>query len=216
MKITIVRQDLVLLLLLQKEEWNNTLPLSRKLNLFSSCNEVGEIEQIAPPVKELTVGNADTQSTSSCHSHEQRLNNIENRLAQYDLLFEENIRLKKSVQSLTSAFLDLKSKVDHIEHGLANALQTIGYDNFLGSLNALNIEQIHLQAQLNRLLENALSRDEQGRLMRHMEAMQGRIGRLEQHLLSHRNMLTNISTSVRSLANAVTSDRLPGVDIQPV
>ena len=213
-----------MLLLLQKEELNNLLP---------TCKVVGVKEKIKPSVKELSAGNNDTRSASSICSlevqiteqHEQRLTNLENMFAQHDLIFkvnlqlkQDNLQLKQDNLRLNNELRDVIRKVDYTEQVLTNALrcQKDDYDFLQGHLNALQNEQVNLRAQFSRLMENTLSHEERDRLIRNMEAIQERIGRLERHLLSHRNMLTNISTSVRSLANAVASDRVPGVDIQPV
>lgn len=188
---------------MQKEELNN---------LWPACKVVGVKEKIKPSVKELSAGNNDTRSASSFCSlavqiteqHEQRLQNLENMVLQ---LKQDNLQLKQDNLRLNNELREVIRKVDYIE-------QVNDYDFF--QVNALQNEQVNLRAQFNRLMENPLSHEERDRLIRNMEAIQERIGRLEQRLLSHRNMLTDISTSVRSLANAVASDRVPGVDIQPV
>ena len=227
-----------MLLLLQKEELNNLLPTCKVVGVKEKIKpSVKELSAGNNDTRSASsICSLEVQITEQ---HEQRLTNLENMFAQHDLIFKEHLQLKQDNLQLKQDNLQLKQdnlqfkqdnlrlnnelrdvtrKVDYIEEVLTNALrcQKDDYDFLQGHLNALQNEQVNLRAQFSRLMENPLSHEERDRLIRNMEAIQERIGRLERHLLSHRNMLTNISTSVRSLANAVASDRVPGVDIQPV
>lgn len=208
------------------QELNNTLPLSRKFNLSPAVNEVGIKEKIASSSKAVSAGNSDSRSVSSPgffevpinEQHEQRLNDLESK---FDLLLQENLerrqenlQLRQENRYLTNVIHDVNRKVDELSRAIF--CHSNHYDRFQASLNALQNDQINLQAQFNRFIENPLSHEDRARLVRHVEIIQERIRRLEQHILSHGNMLTDISTSVTSLANAVASDRIPGVDIRPV
>jgi len=203
----------------QEKELNNTLPLSRKFNLSPAVNEVGIKEKIASSSKAVSAGNSDSRSVSSPGSfevpiteqHEQRLNDLESK---FDLLLQENLERRQENRYLTNVIHDVNRKVDELSRAIF--CHSNHYDRFQASLNALQNDQINLQAQFNRFIENPLSHEDRARLVRHVEIIQERIRRLEQHILSHGNMLTDISTSVTSLANAVASDRIPGVDIRPV
>ena len=209
-------------LLFQKEQVNDTLPLSRKLNLPLAHGEDVK-ETIAPSLKRTLAGNSDAPSASSLSSlevlitdqHEQRLNRLEDRV---DLLSKENFQLRQQILYLNNVFDDMNRKVQLLEQALAHArfCQREDDDIIQANLNSLRNEQINLQSQFDRVMANPLSQEERARLIGQMDAIQERIGRLEQHMLSHRNMLAEISTSVRSLANAVASDRIPEVDIRPV
>lgn len=212
----------MLSLLFQKEQVNDTLPLSRKLNLPLAYGEDVK-ETIAPSLKGTLAGNSDAPSASSLSSldvlitdqHEQRLNQLEDRV---DLLSKENVQLKQQILYLNNVFDDMNRKVQLLEQALARArfCQREDDDIIQANLNSLRNEQMNLQSQFDRVMANPLSQEERARLIGQMDAIQERIGRLEQHMLSHRNMLAEISTSVRSLANAVASDRIPGIDIRPV
>lgn len=173
-------------------------------------------ETIAPSFKRTLAGNSDAPSASSLSSldvlitdrHEQRLNQLEDRV---DLLSKENFQLKQQI-------LHLNHKVQLLEqaHAHARCCKKEDDDIIQANLNSLRNEQMNLQSQFDYVMENPLSQEERARFLRQMDAIQERIRRLEQHILSHGNMLAEISTSVRSLANAVASDRIPGVDIRPV
>jgi len=201
------------------QELNNTLPLSRKFNLSPAVNELGIKEKIASSSKDVSAGNSDARSVSSLCSvevpiteqHEQRLNDLESK---FDLLLQENLQLRQENRHFTNVMHDVNRKVDELSRVIF--CQNNHYDMFQARLNALQNDQINFQAQFNRFLENPLSHEHRVRLVRHVEIIQERIRRIEQHVLSHGNMLTDISTSVTSLANAVASDRIPGVDIRPV
>ena len=119
---------LVLFLPLQKKEMNNTislLPLSRKV--LPTRNVVDIKEQITPLAKDVPLANADTEGASSYHSPEdqnvmRRLQFVEKKIAQHDLLFEENRQLKQEVQRLSSALGDVQRKLERIEVMFANSL----------------------------------------------------------------------------------------------
>lgn len=180
-------------------------------------------ETIAPSLKGTLAGNSDAPSASSLSSldvlitdqHEQRLNHLEERV---DLLSKEKVQLKQQIFHLTNVFYDVSCKVRLLKQALTRELcrQKEENDIIQANLNSLRNEQMNLQSQFDRVVANPLSQEERARFIRQMDAIQERIRRLEQHVLSHGNMLAEISTSVRSLANAVASDRIPGVDITPV
>ena len=177
-------------------------------------------EEIAPSLKEVAAGNCDTRNTSSRHDsdvteqHEQRLNDLENRVAQHDLLLRENSFLREDIFHLTDAVRDVSNKVDHNQRILE--CQKRDYDTLLENLNALQIEQINLQTRFNRLLESPLPHGQLARLNRSMETIQVKIVRLERHSRSHGGMLANVADSVTALADTLRHVRVLPVDIQGV
>ena len=169
----------------------------------------------------LAAGNCETRITSSrsvfadfMEQHEKRLNDLENKVAQHDVVLRENFLLKQDVRHLADAIRDVSNKVYHIQRTLE--CQKREYDTFQGNLNALLNEQINLQARFNSLLESPLPQAELVRLNRSMEVIQGRILRLERHSRSHGGLLTNLTNSITALANQVRHVTILGVDIQRV
>ncbi len=174
-------------------------------------------EEIAPTLKEVAAGKCDTRNPSSRNvfdQYEQRLSDLENRVAQHDLVLKENFLLRQDICSLTDAVRDVSYKVDRIQHTLE--CQKRDYDTFQGNLTALQNEQINLQARFNLLLQSPLSHGELARLNRSMDVIQEKILRLEQHSRSHAGMLTDLSNSVIALANQVRHVTILGVDIQRI
>lgn len=218
-------------LLLQKGQLNVTQPLQRQVPFLLSSNVASKIkncrindlefkEEIAPSQKEVASGNSDTRNTFSRNSldvtdqHEQRLNDLENRVAQHDLLIKENCLLRQDIRCLTDAFRDVSNKVDHVQRTLD--CQKRDFDAFQENLNALQNEQFNLQARFNRLLESPLQQGELARLNRNMEVIHERIVRLERYSRSHGGMLANMANSVTALADAVRHVEILGVDIQRI
>lgn len=214
-------------LLLQKEQLNVNQLLQRQVPLLLSGNKVSKIKnsqenslefkgEITPTPKEVTSGNSDTRNTSSRNSvtnqHEQRLNDLENRVAQHDLLIREIPLLWQSICHLSDAFRDVSNKVDCVQHTLD--CQERDFDTFQENFSALQNEQINLQARFNRLLESPLQHGELARLNRSMEVIQERIARLERYSRSHGGMLANMANTVTDLADAVR--RVEILDIQRV
>lgn len=213
-------------MLLQKEQFNVNQLLQRQVPHLLSGNKVSKINsrenslefkgEITPTPKEVTSGNSDTRNTSSRNSvtdqHEQRLNDLENRVAQHDLLIRENSLLWQNIRHLFDAFGDVSNKVDQVQHTLER--QKRDFDAFQGNFNALQNEQINLQARFNRLLGSPLQHGELARLDRSMEVIQERIARLERHSRSHGGMLANMANAVTDLADAVR--RVEILDIQRV
>lgn len=173
-------------------------------------------EEIAPTPKEVTSGNSNTRNTPSHISvtdqHEQRLNDLENRVARHDLLVMENSHLRQNISRLSVAFCDVSKKVDRIQHTLDYQQRDFGA--FQENLNALKNEQINLQARFNRLLESPLQRGELARLNRSMEVIHERIARLELHSRSHGGMLANTASTLTALANWMRREEI--LDIQHV
>ena len=217
---------LVLFLPLQKKEMNNTislLPLSRKV--LPTRNVVDIKEQITPLAKDVPLANADTEGASSYHSPEdqnviRRLQFVEKKIAQHDLLFEENSQLKQEVQRLSSALSDVQRKLERIEVMFANSLfwQSDCFKALWETFEALKLEHSALRAEMDipalRELHVKLTRT-----MRSIAAMQEQIRNLEQRTLSHGNLLGDLSNAVTSLANEVgvlLSERIVGLDIEHV
>lgn len=217
---------LVLFLPLQKKEMNNTislLPLSRKV--LPTRNVVDIKEQITPLAKDVPLANADTEGASSYHSPEdqnviRRLQFVEKKIAQHDLLFEENSQLKQEVQRLSSALGDVQRKLERIEVMFANSLcwQSDCFKALWETFEALKLEHSALRAEMDipafRELHVKLTRT-----MRSITAMQEQIRNLEQRTLSHGNMLGDLSNAVASVANEVgvlLSERILGLDIERV
>jgi len=215
------------LLLLQKEQLNVNQLLQQQVPFLLSGSKAGKIRnsrenslefkgEIAPTPKEVTLGNSDSRNTSSRKSvadqNEQRLNDLENRVAQHDLLIRETPLLRQRIRHLSDAFRDVSNKVDQVQHTLD--CQKRDFDDFQGKLNALQNEQFNLQARFNRLLESPLQRGELARLNRSMEVIQERIERLEHYSRSHGGMLANMANTVTDLADAVR--RVEILDIQRV
>ena len=173
-------------------------------------------EEIAQSPKEVASGNSDTRNTSSRNSvadqHEQRLNNLENRVAQHDLLIREIPFLRQRIRHLSDAFRDVSNNVDRLQSTLD--CQKRELDAFKENLNALQNEQINLQIRFNRLLESPLQHGELARLNRNMEVIQERIAQLEGYSRSHGGMLANIANTLTALAGAVRRAGILGVDIQ--
>lgn len=208
-------------LLLQKEQLNVNQLLQRQVPFLLSGSTASKIKksrensldfkgEIAPTPKELTSGNSDTRNTSSRSSVsgqlEQRLNDLENRVAQHDL---ENYHLWQSIRHLSDAFRDVSTKVDQVRHTLD--CQKRIFDAFQGNLNVLQNEQINLQARFNRLLESPHQHGELARLNRSMEVIQERIARLERYSRSQRRMLANMADKLTTLADAVRDGQIIGV-----
>lgn len=216
--------------LLQQKEQLNFNDLQRQVPILLSGSKVSKIKnsrenslqftgKIAPTQKEVTSGNSDTGNTSSRNSitdqHEQRLSDLENRVAQHDLLIRaENCLLWQNIRHLFDAFHDVSNKVDQVQHTLD--CQKRDFDAFQENLNALHNEQINLQDRFNRLLESPVQHGEFARLNRSMEAIQDSIQQLEHYSRSHRGMLTNMANRLTALATAVRRVGMLGVDIQPV
>ena len=209
---------------LQKEQLNVNQLLQRQVPFLLSGSTASKIKksresslelegEIAPTPKELTSGNSDTRNTSSRNSVtdrlEQRLNDLENRVAQHDLLIRENALLRQNIRHLSDAFRDVSTKVFQVQHTLD--CQKRDFDAFQGKFNALQNEQINLQARLNRLLESPLQHEELARLNRIMEVIQERIERLERCSRSQGGMLANMADAVTALANAVRDGQILGV-----
>lgn len=183
------------------------LPLSRKV--LPACNLVGEREQITSMEKDVSLANADNQGASSYHFPDEqnivrRLRFLENKVAQHDFLFEENRHLKQEIQRISSALCDFKRKIECIEEMSADSRcwQSDCFKAIWETFEALKLNQSALQAQM----ENPASRElhvKLTRTMRSIAAMQEQIRNLEQHTLSHGNMLGNLSNAVTSLANEV-------------
>ncbi|CAH3041509.1 unnamed protein product [Porites lobata] len=183
------------------------LPLSRKV--LPACNLVGEREQITSMEKDVSLANADNQGASSYHFPDEqnivrRLRFLENKVAQHDFLFEENRHLKQEIQRISSALCDFKRKIECIEEMSADSRcwRSDCFKAIWETFEALKLNQSALQAQM----ENPASRElhvKLTRTMRSIAAMQEQIRNLEQHTLSHGNMLGNLSNAVTSLANEV-------------
>ena len=216
--------------LLQQKEQLNFNDLQRQVPILLSGSKVSKIKnsrenslqftgEISPTPKEVTSGNSDTRNTSSRNSiidqHEQRLSDLENRVAQRDLLIKaENTLLWQNIRHLFDAFHDVSNKVDQVQHTLD--CQKRDFDTFQEDLNALHNEQINLQDRFNRLLESPIQHGELARLNRSMEVIQERIQRLERYSQSHGDMLANMANRLTALADAVTREQILGVDIQRV
>jgi len=211
-------------LLLQKEQLNSNQHLQRQV---LSSNVAGKInyrrenslefkEEIAPTPKEVASGNSNTRNTPSHISvtdqHEQRLNDLENRVTLHGLLLMENTLFRQNIRRLSVAFCDVSNKVDRIQHTLD--CQQRDFGAFQENLNALKNEQINLQARFNRLLESPLQRGELARLNRSMEVIHERIERLEHHSRSHGGMLANTANRLTALANWMRREGI--LDIQRV
>lgn len=205
---------------------NNTislLPLSRKV--LPTRNVVDIKEQITPLAKDVPPANADAEGASSYHSPEdqnviRRLQFVEKKIAQHDLLFEENSQLKQEVKRLSSALRDVQRKLERIEVMFANSLcwQSDCFKALWETFEALKLEHSSLRAQMDipalRELHVKLTRT-----MRSIAAMQEQIRNLEQHTQSHGNMFGDLSNAVTSLANEVgvlLSERILGHDIERV
>lgn len=216
-------------LLLQKEQLNVNELFQRRVPLLLTGSKAGKIKssrenslqftgEIAPIAKEVTSGNSDARNTSSRNSitdqHEQRLSDLENRVAQHDLLISENSLLRQNIRHLCDAFHDVSNKVDQVQHNLD--CQKRDFDAFQENLNALQNERIHLQDRFNRLLESPVQHGELARLNRSMEVIHERIERLERYSRSHGGMLANMANTLTALADAVTREQILGVDIQHV
>jgi len=172
-------------------------------------------EEIAPTPKEMASGNSNTRNTphnSVTDQHEQRLNDLENRVARHDLLLMENPLHWQNIRRLSVAFCDILKKVDRIQHTFD--CQQRDFGAFQESLNALKNEQSNLQARFNRLLESPLQRGELARLNRSMEVIHERIERLEHHSRSHGGMLANTANRLTALANWMRREEI--LDIQRV
>ena len=167
-------------------------------------------EEIAPSPKEVASGNSDTRNTSSRNSvadqHEQRLNDLENRVAQHDLLIRKIPFLRQDIRHLSDAFRDVSNKVDRLQRTLD--CQKRDFDTLKENVNALQNEQINLQVRFNR------QHGELAMLNRNMEVIQERIARLEGYSRSHGGMLANIANRLTALADAVRRAEILGVDIQ--
>ena len=214
-------------LLLQKEQLNVNELLQRQVPFLLSGSKASKIKnsrenslqftgEIAPTPKEVTSGNSDTRNTSSCNSitdqHEQRLSDLENKVAQHDLLIRENSLLRQDIRHLCDAFHDVSNKVNQVRHTLD--CQKRDFNAFQENLNALQNEQMNLQDRFNRLLESPVQRGELARLNRNMEVIQERIARLEGYSRSHGGMLANMANALTDLANAARPAQILGVDIQ--
>ena len=159
--------------------------------------------------KDVSLANADNQGASSYHFPDEqnivrRLRFLENKVAQHDFLFEENRHLKQEIQRISSALCDFKRKIECIEEMSADSRcwQSDCFKAIWETFEALKLNQSALQAQM----ENPASRElhvKLTRTMRSIAAMQEQIRNLEQHTLSHGNMLGNLSNAVTSLANEV-------------
>ena len=173
-------------------------------------------EEIAPLVKNMTSGNANARNTSSyCSPEDSRMINLEKKV---EFLLVENLRLNQEVSHLKNERFDDKRKIECIEQTLSQSLyrQNSFAENLCRAVGALKYEHTTLKDRVNRFLENPFSREEHVMLIRHMEALQGQIVHIDQHVMSHGNMINDLSTSLTSLANIVANDRVPGVDIQPL
>ena len=206
-------------LLLQKGQLNVTLPLQRQVSFLLSANIEGKnrnSRENSTEFKEMAfMRNTSSQNFPNVtDQHEQRLNDLEHKVAQHDQLIKENLLLKEDIDRLTNAFHDVSNKVDHIQRTLV--CQQKYYDAFQAKFNSLQTEQTILQSRFDRLLATPLQPGELARLTRNMEVIQERLRRLEEHSQSHGTMLANISVSVTALANAVRHVRILGVDIGPV
>lgn len=206
---------LSLFLFLQKRKLSNTaLPSSFKV--LPAYSVVDAKEEIAPLVKNMTSGNANARNTSSyCSPEDSRMINLEKKV---EFLLVENLRLNQEVSQLKNGRFDDKRKIECIEQTLSQSLyrQNSSAENLCRAVGALEYEHTTLKDRVNRFLENPFSREEHVMLIRHMEAVQGQIVHIDQHVMSHANMINDLSTSLRSLANIVANDRVPGVDIQPL
>ena len=215
--------------LLQQKEQLNFNDLQRQVPILLSGSKVSKIKnsrenslqftgEIAPTPKEVTSGNSDTRNTSSRNSiidqHEQRLSDLENRVAQHDLLKAENSLLWQNIRYLFDAFHDVSNKVDQVQHTLD--WQKRDFDSFKQNLNALHNEQINLQDRFNRLPESPVQLGEFARLNRSMEVIQEKIQRLEGYSQSHGGMLANMANRLTALADTVRRVGMLGVDIQRV
>ena len=210
-------------LLPQKEQLNVPQPLQRQLNFLlpNKNSPENSMEFKGESGPSLAAENCETRIKSSPNvladfmdQYERRLKDLENKVTEHDL---ENDLLKQNIRHLTDAVRDVSNKVYHIQRTLE--FQKREHDAFQGNLNALQIEQIDLQARFNRLLESPLPQAELARLNRSMEVIQEWIVRLERHSRSHGGMLTNLANSVTALANQVSRVRhvtTLGVDIQRV
>lgn len=202
------------LLLLQKEQLNVNEILQRRVPILLTGSKASKIKnsrenslqftgEISPTPKEVTSGNSDTRNTSSRNfitdQHEQRLSDVENRVAQHDLLIRKNSLLCQNIRHLFDAFHDVSNKVDRVQHTLD--CQKRNFDAFQENLNALHHEQINLQDRFNRLLESPVQHGEFARLNRSMEVIQERIARLEGNSRSQGGMLAN-------MANALTNSQI--------
>ena len=198
----------VFIVFFQKEQLNSTLPLSRKL--LPSSDEVDEKDKIALQLKEICGGNSDARSMSPCPSlelpitdqHEQRLNDLENKVAQLNSVLKENRQLKQEVSDLTNELHRVHSKVGCLEQ------------TFQANLRAVHDEIVNVQVQMSAFMISPFPQEERARLMESIQGIQQRIGRLEQHMQSYGNMIGAMSTSLTRVANAVERDRMPAVDIR--
>ena len=204
-----------LFLLLQKEKLSNTA-LPSSLKVLPGYSAVDAKEQIAPLVKDMTSGNANARNASSyCSPEDSRMINLEKKV---EFLLVENQRLNQEVSKLKNGRFDDKRNIEYIEQTLSQSLcrQNSFAENLCRAVDALKYEHATLKDRIDRFLENPFSREEHVMLIRHMEAMQGQIVHIDQHVMSHGNMINDLSTSLTSLANIVANNRVPGVDIQPL
>ena len=112
--------------------------------------------------------------------------------------------MKQEVQRISSALGELKRKIECIEEMSTNSRcwQSDCLKAIWEIFEALKLNQTALQAQM----ENPAIRElhvKLTRTIRSIAAMQEQILNLEQHTLSHRNMLGSLSNAVTSLANEV-------------
>lgn len=204
---------------LQKRKLSNTA-LPSSLKVLPAYSVVDAKEEIAPLVKNMTSGNANARNTSSyresyCSPEDSRMINLEKKV---EFLLMENLRLNQEVSQFNNGRFDDKRKIECFEQTLSQSLyrQNSCAENLCRAVGALKYEHTTLKDRVNRFLENPFSREEHVMLIRHMEALQGQIVHIDQHVMSHGNMINDLSTSLSSLANIVANDRVPGVDIQPL
>lgn len=200
---------------LQKEKLSNTA-LPSSLKVLPGYSVIDAKDEISPLVKNMTFGNANARNTSSyCSPEDSRMINLEKKV---EFLLMENLRLNQEVSQLKNGRFDDKRKIECFEQTLSQSLyrQNSFFENLGRAVGALKYEHTTLKDRVHRFLENPFSREEHVMLIRHMEALQGQIVHIDQHVMSHDNMINDLSTSLTSLANIVANDRVPGVDIQPL
>lgn len=156
--------------------------------------------------------------------HEQRLNDLENKVAQHDSVLKQQVsdltnklcNAYRKIGCLEEALHRVHGKVDYLERAIyrLSCRQKGDYDIYQANLTALHNEICNVQDQMNTSMVSPFPQEERARLMESIQGIQQRIGRLEQHVQSHGNMIGAISTSLTRVANAVESDRIPAVDIR--
>lgn len=202
-------------MLLQKEKLSNTA-LPSSLKVLPGYSAVDAKEQIAPLMKDMTSGNANARNASSyCSPEDSRMINLEKKV---EFLLVQNQRLNQEVSKLKDGRFDDKKNIEYIEQTLCQSLcrQNNFAENLCGTVDALKYELATLEDRIARFLENPFSQEEHVMLIRDMEAMQGQIVHIDRYVMSHHNMINDLSTSLSSLANIVANNRVPGVDIQPL